>query len=91
MGLGLTLTENHVALLFVEDGLYSLAPVRPAKVKRPPFEEFLKFCEQLAVPLLADSRGLSERGLSDIRPGVTLISHQEALRRIAATRVVIPF
>ena len=89
--MGLTLTDNQVSLLFIGDGVYSLAPVRSARIMRPSFEEFFGFCLQLSVPLLADSRGLTERGLTNLRPGVTLIPHDDALGRIARSQMVIPF
>jgi sulfur relay (sulfurtransferase) DsrF/TusC family protein len=91
VGLGLTLTENQVALLFMGDGLHALAQTRPDLIRRPAVEDFFKYCGQLSVPMLADRQGMAERNLTAIRPGVDLISHEEALERIARSRVVVPF
>jgi sulfur relay (sulfurtransferase) DsrF/TusC family protein len=91
MGLGLTLTENSVTLLFADDGLFCLSPLRAEILQRPAMEEFFKYCRQLSVPLLADEQGLGRRKLNVIRPGVKVIPHEEALKRMAEARVVIPF
>ena len=91
VGLGLTLTENQVTLLFMEDGLHALAQTRPDMIERPKVDDFFKYCGQLSVPMLADRDGLAERNLKAIRPGIKLISHEAALERIAKSRVVVPF
>jgi sulfur relay (sulfurtransferase) DsrF/TusC family protein len=91
VGLGLTLTENRVTLLFMEDGLHALAQTRPDIIERPKVDDFFKYCLQLSVPMLADIQGLERRNLTAIRPGIDLISHEAALKRIAENRVVIPF
>jgi sulfur relay (sulfurtransferase) DsrF/TusC family protein len=91
MGLGLTLTENSVKLLFLEDGLFCLSPLRAEVIRRPGMEEFFKYCQQLSIPLLADQEGLSRLKLEPIRSGVKVVSHEEALSEISEAGVVIPF
>jgi len=91
MGLGLTLAENRVAVLFWGDGLYSLVPLRAEKVGRPSSEEFFKYCDRLSVPLLADGPGLADRKLAQLRPGVKVMAREDVLRRIAESPIVIPY
>jgi sulfur relay (sulfurtransferase) DsrF/TusC family protein len=91
MSIGLTLSENHVSLLLVDDGVFNLLPLHAEKIGRPSIQTYLEYFPKVHLTLLADAEALAGRGIQSVPQGTKVIRHEEALSLISEADVVIPF
>lgn len=91
MTMGLSLADNEVSLLLMEDGVFNLLPLNAEAIGSPSIQTYLEYFPKVHVQLYAESGALAERKIQSLPDGVRTISYQEASKLISAAEVVIPF
>ena len=91
MSVGLTLAENRVRVIFVDDGVYTLLPTSPEVIGSPMLRKHLEMLRLLGCPRLAEEESLEERGLKTLGYEVEIKPRMEIARLIAGSDVVIPW
>ncbi|MBI2875264.1 MAG: DsrE family protein [Candidatus Tectomicrobia bacterium] len=91
MGLGLTLRDDRVQLLFVEDGVYSLIEAHPELIGSPGLRRHLETLQELDCPLIAEKESLDQRRLNPPPPPIEVRSRQEVALLLAQSDIVISY
>ncbi len=89
--MGLSLADNDVSLLLMEDGVFNLLPLKAEAIGQPSIETYLEYFPKVHVRLYAEANALAERGVRSLPEGVKAVSYQEAFKMISTAEVVIPF
>ncbi len=92
MGLGLTLQDDHVQVIFVEDGVYILLKNKPEIIGSPGFARHLETLQQVGSSFIVEDESLQERGLLEPLPyPVQAKTRQEVALLLARSDIVIPY
>ncbi len=65
MSLGLSLTNNKVSVIFIEDGVYLLVSSGSHEIVYPEIKRHIETLRELGCELIAETESLKERGLLD--------------------------
>ncbi len=91
MSVGLTLREDRVTVIFMDDGVYTATPTEPELINfQPPKKEF-EALSMLKCAMLADNLSLEKRGITTLNPGVKPVGREELVKTITESDIVIPF
>ena len=91
MSVGLTLREDKVTVIFMDDGIYTATPIKPELINiQPPKKEF-EVLSMLKCSLLADKTSMEKRGIKNLLPDVKAAGREEIVRIITESDIVIPF
>lgn len=63
MGVGLTLCNDAVQVLFIDDGVYAFLGTESKKVAMPEYVRHIETLKQLGHRIYAERESLSERGI----------------------------
>ena len=63
MGVGLTLCNDAVQVLFIDDGVFAFLQTAPDKVAMPEYVRHIETLKQLGHRICAERESLSERGI----------------------------
>ena len=91
MSVGLTLRDDNVTVIFMDDGVYTAAPIRSELINiETPKKEFeaLSILECL---MLADKPSMRTRGIKSLSANVAAAEREEIVRTITESDIVIPF
>ncbi|MBI3815267.1 MAG: DsrE family protein [Nitrospinae bacterium] len=91
MSLGLTLAENAVRVVFVQDAVYCLMPTMPEKIKSPVFGRHIEMLQTLKCRLVAEKESLEERGIGDIEYNAEVMDRKEISQFIKESNSVITY
>ncbi len=91
MSLGLTLTDNKVTVVFVEDGVYLPASLTKESIGYPDTKRHLETLKELGCELVAEKESLKERGLLGRKIEVIISSRKEIDQIIEQSDRVIGF
>lgn len=91
MSVGLTLREDKVAVIFIDDGVYTATPIKPELVNLKPLHKEFEALSMLKCAMLADRLSMEKRGISNLLANVKAISREEIVRTITESDIVIPF
>lgn len=87
---GLTLKENRVSLLFIDEGIYNLLPLDPGRLGRPSRSQYTEVYDQLGIRLFVE-KGSAEARNIPIPHDVTALEREAALQMIAGADAVVSF
>ena|SRR3990170_7473064 len=91
MSVGLTLREDKVTVIFMDDGVYTATPVKPELANiAPPKKEF-EALSMLNCTLLADKPSMEIREIKNLLANVKVTGRDEIVRTITGSDIVIPF
>ena len=91
MSVGLTLREDRITVIFMDDGVYTATPTKPELINfQPPKKEF-EALSMLKCAMLVDAPSLEKRGIKNLNPGVKTVRREELVKTITESDVVIPF
>ncbi len=91
MSVGLTLREDKVTVIFMDDGVYTATPTKSEIINvLPPVREFGALT-MLKCKLLADKPSLKERGIKELIENINIVEREEIVRTISESDIVIPF
>ncbi len=91
MSVGLTLRENAVRVVFVDDGVYLLAPCNPKAIESPEINKHIEILPQLGHELFAEKEAWEDRGLDTLAYKVTIRPRAEIVNIISQSDVVIAY
>jgi sulfur relay (sulfurtransferase) DsrF/TusC family protein len=79
MGVGLTLCDDAVRVLFIDDGVYALLQADPEKVAMPEYTRHIETIKQMGHRIYAERESLEERGVKKPAHEPEIVSRDEAL------------
>ncbi len=88
---GLTLREDKVTVIFLDDGVYSATRTKPELVTFKPSTKEFEALSMLKCPMLADKLSMQKRGISTLVANVRAIEREELVKTITESDIVIPF
>jgi len=91
MTVGLTLADNTIAVIFREDGTYTLLPTQPALIGAQEVDKHLETLQLLNVRLIAEQEALDERHLVDLKWDVERIDRRQVAQLLADSEAIICF
>lgn len=91
MSVGLTLCNDAVQVLFVDDGVYALLETDPEKVGMPDYSRHIETLKQLGHNLFSERESLEKRSLEEIFFETEIVSHDEAANLLVASDFVIRY
>ena len=91
MSVGLTLREDKVTVIFMDDGIYSATHIKPELINFAPLAREFEALSMLKCPLIADKPSMEMRGVNDLLPKVKPTEREEIVRTITESDIVIPF
>ena len=91
MSVGLTLREDKITVIFMDDGVYTAAPIKSELIGiQPPKKEF-EALSLLKCTLLADKLSMERRGIKSLLANVKAEEREEIVRTITGSDIVVPF
>ncbi len=91
MSVGLTLREDKVTVIFLDDGVYSATQTKPEMIKLKPSSKEFEALSMLKCPMLADKLSMQKRSISTLVTNVRAIEREELIKKITESDIVIPF
>ncbi|MBI4316894.1 MAG: DsrE family protein [Chloroflexi bacterium] len=93
MSVGLTLADNAVQVVFIEDGVYALLPTAPELIGSGTLEKHIQTLLMLKHRLVAEKESLETRGLSPdrLKHKVEILPRDEIAGLLAHSAVVISY
>ena len=91
MSVGLTLREDKVTVIFMDDGVYCATHMKPEFINVPSTKKEFEVLSMLNCALLADKISLDKRGIKNLIGNVKTAERDEIMRTITGSDIVIPF
>lgn len=91
MSLGLTLANNAVRVIFVQDAVYGLLPALPDNIKSPVFGRHIEMLNTLKCKLIAERESIEERGIKGIKYNVEVMDRDIVFKFIKDSDAVITY
>lgn len=91
MSVGLTLRDDKVTVIFMDDGVYSAVPAVPELIGAPTLKKEFEALSMMKCTMLADKRSMDKRGIKNPVPNVMAVERDEIVRTITGSDIVIPF
>jgi sulfur relay (sulfurtransferase) DsrF/TusC family protein len=91
MSVGLTLREDKVTVIFIDDGVYTATPTKSEIINVPPPVREFGALTMLKCKLLADKPSLDKRGIKELIENINIVEREEIVRTISESDIVIPF
>jgi sulfur relay (sulfurtransferase) DsrF/TusC family protein len=91
MSVGLTLADNDVAVVFLDDGVYTLLPIKPERLGSPEVAKHLEALEMMGCRLVAEEEALKERGLEELAWKAERMPRDVIARFLAEAEAVITY
>ena len=91
MSIGLTVHDNRVSILLIDNGVWNSLRVAPHTIGRPDINDSMELFSACGIRVFADEVSLKERNITECDGHVEKLSRQEALGLIAGSDVVISF
>jgi len=77
MSVGLTMCDDAVQVLFIEDGVYALLQTEPGRVSMPEYSRHIETLGQLGHRIFAERESLAERGIECMNHEAQVITRAE--------------
>lgn len=91
MSVGLTLREDKVTVIFMDDGVYSATHIKPELVNFAPLNKEFGALSMLKCSLFADKPSMQKREINKLIANVKPAEREEIVRTITESDIVIPF
>lgn len=91
MSIGLTVHDNRVSILLIDDGVWNSLSIAPHIVGRPDINDSIELFSACGIKVFADESSLKERNITECNGYVEKLSRQDALGLIAGSDVVLSF
>lgn len=91
MSLGLTLRDDRIQIIFLEDGVYTLLKTSPEAIGSPSLARHLETLQGLDCPLVVEKESLEERGLGQLSLPVEIKTRAEIAALLAQSYIVISY
>ena len=91
MSIGLTVHDNRVSILLIDEGVWNSLRVVPHTIGRPDISDSMELFSACGISVFADEDSLKERNIAECDETIEKISRQEAIGLIAASDVTLSF
>jgi sulfur relay (sulfurtransferase) DsrF/TusC family protein len=91
MSVGLTLQDNKVNVIFLDDGVYLLTDLKPEIINSPEIDKHIETLISFNMDLLVDKESVDKRGIKNIKYNVKVVSSNEILNTIRDSEVIISY
>ncbi|MFQ6072615.1 MAG: DsrE family protein [Methanosarcinales archaeon] len=91
MSVGLTLKDDKVTVVFMDNGVWSATELNPEVINAPDTENQFSALKMLNCKIIADAQSLEERNISKTLDFITIKNREEISKLIAESDIVIPF
>ncbi len=91
MSVGLTLRDDKVTVIFMDDGVYSATPLKPEIIRFPGLKQEFSALSMLNCGMLADHPSLDRRGIVGIQKNIKVAGRDEIVKTITEADIVITF
>ena len=91
MSVGLTLREDKVTVIFMDDGVYTAAQTKPERIHLSPLDREFGALAMLKCSLLADKPSMDKRGVKELIENVKTADRVEIVRTMNESDIIIPF
>ena len=91
MSVGLTLREDKVTVIFMDDGVYTATRTKPELIHFASIDRELGALSMMKCKLLADKSSMENMGISEIIDKIQPVEREEIVRTITESDIVIPF
>lgn len=91
MSVGLTLREDKVTVIFMDDGVYTATRTKPEIINVPPPVREFGALTMLKCRMIADKPSLEKRGIQELIENINILEREEIVRTISESDIVIPF
>jgi sulfur relay (sulfurtransferase) DsrF/TusC family protein len=91
MTVGLTLADHNIAVIFRDDGVFTLLRTQPALIGSLELDKHLQTLQLLNVRLIAERESLLERQLSQLPWEVERLNRREVLQLLGESDAMICF
>ena len=91
MSVGLTLREDKVTVIFINDGIYSATRAKPGMINIPSLDREFGALGMLKCRLLADKPSMDKRGIEELTENIKSADREEIVRTLNESDIIIPF
>lgn len=91
MSIGLTLRDNAVKVIFIDDGVYMLRRTNPTIVGSPEVKRHIETVRALGHELIAERESLEERGIDSVDYQVDVRTRGEIAKILAQSAAIIAY
>ncbi len=91
MSVGLTLREDKVTVIFMDDGVYTATHIKPEMINFTPLDKEFGALSMLKCSLFADKPSMQKRGINKLIAHVKPAEREEVVNTITESDIVIPF
>ena len=91
MSVGLTLREDKVTVIFIDDGVYSATQAKPKSINLISLEREFGALTMLNCNLLSDKPSMDKRGIKELIENIKTADREEIVRTIIESDIIIPF
>jgi sulfur relay (sulfurtransferase) DsrF/TusC family protein len=91
MSVGLTLREDKVTVIFMDDGVYSATRVKPERINFPSLDREFGALKIMKSILLADKPSMDKRGVKELIENIKTADREEIVRTLNESDIIIPF
>jgi sulfur relay (sulfurtransferase) DsrF/TusC family protein len=91
MTVGLTLADHSIAVVFRDDGVFTLLPTQPALIGALEIDQHLETLQLLGVRLIAERESLTDRQLSQLKWEVERLDRREVIQLLGESDAITCF
>lgn len=91
MGVGLTLRDNEVMVVFIDDGVHLLRQTSPSLIGSPEVRKHIEAIHALGHKLIAERESLEERGIESVDNRVDIRPRAEIANILAQSDAIIVY
>ncbi|HZX48254.1 MAG TPA: DsrE family protein [Nitrospirota bacterium] len=91
MSIGLTVHDNRVSILLIDDGVWNSLRVVPHTIGRPDINDSMELFSACGIRIFADEASFKERNIAECHDNIEKISRQEAIGLILESDVTLSF
>ena len=89
MSIGLTVHDNRVSILLIDDGVWNSLRVAPHTIGRPDINDSMELFSACGIRIFADEASLKERNITECDGNIEKLSRQEAIGLILESDVTL--
>lgn len=91
MSVGLTLKDNKISVILLDDGIYLLTDLKPELIESQEIEKHIETLLSLGMDIIADEDSVSKRGVNRFKYEGRVLPTKEVLRIIRESEVIISY
>ncbi len=91
MSVGLTLEDNKITIIFLEDGVYLLGETNPNVISSGEIHKHIDTLRLLKHTLVAEQESLDSRNIEKLKYNIKVLTRAEISYTISKADVVIPW